>query len=242
MSARLPSIDLGISKKLRSDRAYRQAFFLAESSALIAQQLIELRKRRGLNQSQVAEALETGQPAISRVERADYRNWSFNTLRRLADAMDARLRVIIEPSEDVLGEYEGQAKPNADPANTSDLWPAKSDVDSPPSKPKITQDNTSAATFRDQIEQRPQRSLLDEYNAGEKINQPLGLLSHRFGDLDVTRRPIDEGRRNDLAFHQPLHVRDFSRTSADQTYDQIAYGMIGGDRVMPLQREGTVWS
>ena len=195
MSARLPSIDLGISKKLRSDRVYRQAFFLAESSALIAKQLIELRKRRGLNQSQVAEALETGQPAISRVERADYRNWSFNTLRRLADAMDARLRVIIEPSEDVLGEYEGQAKPSADPSKTSDFnrWLAESDVNSPPSKPKITQDSNSAATFRDQIEQRPQRSLLDEYNAGERTNQPLGLLDHHDRGMSVTssgRSPI----------------------------------------------------
>ena len=149
MSARLPSIDVGISAKLRSDRVYRRAYFLAESSALIAKQLIELRKRRGLNQSQVAEALETGQPAISRVERADYRNWSFNTLRRLADAMDARLRVIIEPSEDVLGDYEGQAKPRADPSKLSDFTTglAKGDVSPPPAKPKIAQDNDSAATF-----------------------------------------------------------------------------------------------
>jgi transcriptional regulator with XRE-family HTH domain len=103
----LPSIDLDLPQKLE-DREYRQAFFLAESSALIAKQLIALRKRRGLNQTQVAEALETGQPAISRVERADYRNWSFNTLRRLADAMDARLRVIIQPAEDVISEYEAE--------------------------------------------------------------------------------------------------------------------------------------
>jgi transcriptional regulator with XRE-family HTH domain len=170
MSARLPSIDLGISKKLRSDRAYRKAFFLAESSALIAKQLIELRKRRGLNQAQVAEALGTGQPAISRVERADYRNWSFNTLRRLADAMDARLRVIIEPSEDVLREYEGQAKPSTDLSKTTNFieWLAKGDVDSPPSRPKITQNNDSAAT-RDQTEPRPQRSLLHQYHAGERM-------------------------------------------------------------------------
>ena len=150
MSARLPSINLGVSRKLRSNRAYRQSFFLAESSALIAKQLIELRKRRGLNQSQVAEALETGQPAISRVERADYRNWSFNTLRRLADAMDARLRVIIEPSEDVLGEYEGQAKPSADPSKISDFntWLAKGDVSPLPAKLKITQDSDFCCDLR----------------------------------------------------------------------------------------------
>ena len=42
------------------------------------------------------------------MERADYRNWSFNTLRRLAEAMDARIRVLIEPAEDVLHEYDPQ--------------------------------------------------------------------------------------------------------------------------------------
>lgn len=107
MSDALPSIELDLVKKLQ-DRSYRQSFFIAESSALIAKQLIQLRKRRGLNQTEVAAALETGQPAISRVERADYRNWSFNTLRRLAEAMDARIRVYIEPSEDVLPEYEAE--------------------------------------------------------------------------------------------------------------------------------------
>src|SRR5689334_5612016 len=100
----LPSIDLDLREKLK-DREYRQGFFLSESSALIAKQLITLRKRRELNQTQVADALETGQPAISRVERADYGNWSFNMLRKLAGLYDARIRVYIEASEDVIGEY-----------------------------------------------------------------------------------------------------------------------------------------
>lgn len=98
-------IDLDLVAKLR-DRGYRQNFFMAESSARIAAQLIALRKKRGLNQQQVAEMIGTRQPAISRVEKADYQNWSFNTLRNIADALDARIRVYIEPSEDVLGEYE----------------------------------------------------------------------------------------------------------------------------------------
>jgi transcriptional regulator with XRE-family HTH domain len=102
----LPSIDTRVADKLRGDREFRQQFFYAEASAKIAQQLIALRKRRHLNQVQVAEMLATGQSAISRIERADYRNWSFNTLRRLAEAMDARLRVSIEPFEDVIEEYD----------------------------------------------------------------------------------------------------------------------------------------
>jgi transcriptional regulator with XRE-family HTH domain len=98
-------IDLGVPRKLR-DRDYRRKFFLAETSARIAAQLISLRKRRQLNQSQVANLAGTAQPAISRAERADYQSWSFKTLRSIADALDARIRVIIEPAEDVLHEYD----------------------------------------------------------------------------------------------------------------------------------------
>ncbi len=99
------SIDLKLPEKLQ-DPEYRQKFFLAESSARIAEQLIKLRKRRGLNQKQFAEITSTHQPAISRAEQADYQNWSFGTLRKIADALDARIRVLIEPSEDVLHEYD----------------------------------------------------------------------------------------------------------------------------------------
>lgn len=171
MSARLPSINLNLSKKLRENRDYRQAFFLAESSALIAKQLIELRKRRGLNQVQVAEALETGQPAISRVERADYRNWSFNTLRRLADAMDARLRVVIEPAEDILGEYEGAKEEsgtkNSEPEEKKfDKWIKQDNPyaqPAPSARPRhIVEEVDSAANSSDQIKQQSLRSLLDE--------------------------------------------------------------------------------
>lgn len=101
------SIDLNLPEKLQN-REYRQKFFLAETSARIAAQLIALRKRRGLNQQQLAELLDTKQPAISRIEKADYQSWSFSILRKIAEKCDARIRVFIEPSEDVLGEYEAE--------------------------------------------------------------------------------------------------------------------------------------
>jgi HTH-type transcriptional regulator/antitoxin HipB len=99
-----PTIDLQLPEKLR-DPNYRRAFFLAEASARIAKQIISLRKMRGFTQAELAERAEMRQPAISRAERSDYQNWSFSTLRRIADALDARLRVSIEPVEKVLVEY-----------------------------------------------------------------------------------------------------------------------------------------
>lgn len=98
------SIDLKIPEKLR-DEDYRRQFFLAEASAHIARQLVELRKLRGLSQTALAQKIGTKQSGISRVESADYSNWSFNTLRKIAEELDARLRVVIEPAERVLHEY-----------------------------------------------------------------------------------------------------------------------------------------
>jgi transcriptional regulator with XRE-family HTH domain len=95
------SINLELLEQLK-DREYRQKFFLAESSAQIAAQLIALRKKRDLNQQEVAELIGTQQPAISRIEKADYQSWSFSILRKIAGALDARIRVLIEPSEDII--------------------------------------------------------------------------------------------------------------------------------------------
>lgn len=100
----MPSIDLAIPEKLR-DPDYRRDFFLAETSAQIARQLIELRKLRELSQTDLALKIGTRQAGVSRVESADYGNWSFNTLRKIAEVLDARLKVIIEPAEAILHEY-----------------------------------------------------------------------------------------------------------------------------------------
>lgn len=130
MSEIAHSIKLDIARKLRDDADFRRKFFWSESSALIAKQLIALRKRRKMNQSQVAEQAATKQPAISRAEKADYQNWSFSTIRKIADALNARVRVIIEPAEDVLCEYDTETdatrpvevKTGLRRASASSLW------------------------------------------------------------------------------------------------------------------------
>jgi len=99
------SIDTDLVEKLR-EREFRQEFLAAETSAKIAEQIIELRKRRDLNQSELAALVGTGQPAISRAERADYDSWSYKALKAIADALDGRLRIIIDAWEDIAHEYE----------------------------------------------------------------------------------------------------------------------------------------
>ena len=98
------SIEIDLAEKLE-DPEFRKVFLAAEDSANIAEQLIALRKRRGLNQSQVAELAGTGQSAISRAERADYESRSYKALKAITDALGGRLRVIIKAWEDVAAEY-----------------------------------------------------------------------------------------------------------------------------------------
>jgi transcriptional regulator with XRE-family HTH domain len=100
-------IEIDLADKLK-DPIFRKAFLSAEGSANIAEQIVALRKRRNLNQKEVAELVGTAQPAISRAERADYDSWSYKALKAITDALNARLRVVIEAWEDVAHEYESQ--------------------------------------------------------------------------------------------------------------------------------------
>jgi DNA-binding XRE family transcriptional regulator len=102
--ALLPTIDLDLRRKLQ-DARYRQQFFAAETSALIAAQLVTLRHKRGLSQEAVADQAGVSLQSVKHAEQADYKHWNLDQLRRIGDVLDARLTVHIVPSEDVLSEY-----------------------------------------------------------------------------------------------------------------------------------------
>jgi ribosome-binding protein aMBF1 (putative translation factor) len=59
----------------------------------VAQEIYALRTSRGLTQKQLAEAVGTTQSVIARLEDADYEGHSLRMLRRIANALDARLSV-----------------------------------------------------------------------------------------------------------------------------------------------------
>lgn len=109
----LSKIDLGISRKLK-DRGYRHRFFKRKAQDEIASQIRELRVRRSLKQKDLAVAMGTGQSAIARIEDATYSGWSFATLQKVAETLDARLEVVFEPMEDVLRKYERREKYDAE--------------------------------------------------------------------------------------------------------------------------------
>jgi transcriptional regulator with XRE-family HTH domain len=147
------SININLAAKLK-DKEYRRKFFWAESCTRVAEQLVALRKRRGLNQTQVADLIGTKQPAISRAEQADYQSLNLGTVRKIADRLDARLRVYIEPAEDVLCEYEDD-NDNSKIIDTFEAAAADASGNVPSDHREIIRDSALAAYSRGPRTQTP---------------------------------------------------------------------------------------
>lgn len=73
-------------------RAYEQENLERE----LGRQILRLRQLRGWTQEQLAEALNTKQPAVARLESGTYRP-SLATLDRICQALDAHLEVRLTP-------------------------------------------------------------------------------------------------------------------------------------------------
>lgn len=101
----LSTVRLSIANKLKN-RLYRRKFFRSETQDDVAQQLRALRAKRQMRQADLAKQCKMKQSAISRVEQANYSRWSFPTLLRIADALDARVKITLQPAEDVIKIYE----------------------------------------------------------------------------------------------------------------------------------------
>jgi transcriptional regulator with XRE-family HTH domain len=99
-------IKLNIVKKLKENKKYRKSFFRRRTQTEIAMRIRELRKTRKMRQIDLAKESDMLQSAISRIEQSEYSSWSLTTLFRVAEALNTRLRVIFEPIEDVIKQYE----------------------------------------------------------------------------------------------------------------------------------------
>ena len=59
----------------------------------LEQDLVALRKARGLSQSQLAKMLHVSQPRIAKIESGDVNNMELKTLVRYAAALGARVKI-----------------------------------------------------------------------------------------------------------------------------------------------------
>jgi transcriptional regulator with XRE-family HTH domain len=69
----------------------------------VALQIADLRRHAGLSQKELAKLLKTSQQQISRLESPCYEGHSLSMLRRVAEALHARVRVVFEADEGQAG-------------------------------------------------------------------------------------------------------------------------------------------
>src|SRR3990172_1246034 len=75
----------------------------------VVEQIVALRLKRNLSQRELAKKVGTQQPSIARLERKRRTN-DLGFLRRVADALDARLEVRLVPREASSGKRAGQKR------------------------------------------------------------------------------------------------------------------------------------
>ncbi len=81
------------------DKRFAARFERAGEAWDVALQIAALREQAGLSQKELARLLKTSQQQISRLESTDYEGHSLSNLRRVAEALHARVRVVFEPDE-----------------------------------------------------------------------------------------------------------------------------------------------
>lgn len=94
------------------DPAFAARFEAAGEAWDVAIQLAALRQQAGLSQKDLARRVKTSQQQISRLESPGYEGHSLGMLRRVAKALNARVRVALEPDAPArAGRLAGAAMP-----------------------------------------------------------------------------------------------------------------------------------
>ncbi len=101
--ARATSDALEILDRMIGDDPELRALIDEEQiNAEVALEIYELRTCRGLTQTELASRVGTTQSVIARLEDADYEGHSLRMLRRIAEALGARLSVHLIPVESLI--------------------------------------------------------------------------------------------------------------------------------------------
>jgi transcriptional regulator with XRE-family HTH domain len=98
------NFDQYLEKQLQ-DPDFAARFEYAGEAWDVALQIAALRRQAGLSQKELAKLLKTSQQQISRLESASYEGHSLSMLRRVAEVLHARVRVVFEPIENETGAH-----------------------------------------------------------------------------------------------------------------------------------------
>ncbi len=90
------NFDLYLEEQLK-DTSFAERFKQAGEAWDVALQIAALRRQAGLSQKDFAKALKTSQQQVSRLESPSYEGHSLSMLRRIADVLHTRVRIVFEP-------------------------------------------------------------------------------------------------------------------------------------------------
>jgi transcriptional regulator with XRE-family HTH domain len=92
------NFDLYLKEQLKNPDFARR-FHEAGEAWDVSLQIVRLRESAGLTQKQLAQRLQTTQQQVSRLESPAYEGHSLSMLRRVAVALNAKVRVVLEPAD-----------------------------------------------------------------------------------------------------------------------------------------------
>lgn len=102
------NFDSYLAKQMQDTR-FASRFERAGQAWDVALQIAALREHAGLSQKELARRLKTSQQHISRLESPDYEGHSLANLRRVAEVLHARVRVLLEPDGEKVSRVEQPA-------------------------------------------------------------------------------------------------------------------------------------
>ena len=88
-------------------KVYRDSVVETVIGDTIAAQLLALRNKIGLSQTELAKLAKMAQPRIAVLENPDYDKYTVNTLKRLASALDVGLIIRFAPYGEVMDWVAG---------------------------------------------------------------------------------------------------------------------------------------
>jgi len=92
-----------LKEKLK-DKDFKKRYYKDLEKTRIAIEIAYFREKKRLSQAELAKIVNTSQSAIARLEDPDYKGYSINTLRKVADALD--LELVVSFREKGIEVYE----------------------------------------------------------------------------------------------------------------------------------------
>lgn len=102
MRRKKDDLDKTIDKILKEDPSFKEKLDKAGQAWDIAFQIMGLREKAGLTQTQLAKLVGTKQSNIARIESADYTGYTLKTLEKVTKALKAKLEIRIIPANQTV--------------------------------------------------------------------------------------------------------------------------------------------